>query len=94
MKNKLLSKFIKLKVADLKNEAHFKYKQYRYLFSTLLKGSKQSFFKNYFQTNINDLKNTWKDIKKLVSLKIASKVVSSTVLENNITLIKPKGIAT
>ena len=27
VKNKLLSKFIKMKDADLKNEAHFKYKQ-------------------------------------------------------------------
>ena len=31
-KNKLLSKFIKLKEADLKNEAYFKYKQYRNLY--------------------------------------------------------------
>ena len=93
MKNKLLSEFIKLKVADLKNEAHFKYKQYRYLFPTLLKGSKQSFFKNYFQTNINDLKNTWRIIKNLISMKITSNSLPSTVIKNHITLTKPRDIA-
>ena len=44
-----------MKDGDLKNEAHFKYKQYRNLLSTLLKRSKQSYFTNYFQTNMNDL---------------------------------------
>ena len=46
VKNKLLSKFIKLRDVDLKNEAHFKYKQYRNLLSTLLKRSKQSYLTN------------------------------------------------
>ena len=93
VKNKLLSKFIKLKDADLKNEAHFKYKQYRNLLSTSLKRSEQSHFANYFQKNINDLKNTWKDIKKVIYLKRTSNSVSSAVIENNITLTKPKDIA-
>ena len=55
MKNKLLLKIIKLKDADIKNKAHFKYKQYKNRLSTLLKRSKQSYFTNYFSTNINDL---------------------------------------
>ena len=66
MKNKLLSKLIKLKDANLKNEVRFKFKEYRNLLSTLLKRSKQSYFTNYFQTDINDLKNTWKGIKKRI----------------------------
>ena len=56
VKNSLLSKLIKLKDADLKCEVHFRGKQYRNHLSTLLKRSKQSYFTNYFQTNINDLK--------------------------------------
>ena len=47
----------------------------------------------YFQTNINDLKNTWKGIKKLISLKRTSNFVPSAVIENNFTLIKPEDIA-
>ena len=86
MKTKLLSKLIKQKDADFKNETYFKYKQYRKLLSTLLKISKQSCFANYFQTNIR------KDIRKLTSLKINSNSVPSVVIENNFTLTKPKDI--
>ena len=42
----------------MKNEAHLKYKQYQNILSALLKRSKQSYFTNYFQTDIDDLKNT------------------------------------
>ena len=93
MKNKSLSKFIKLKDVHLKNEAHFKYKQYRNLLSTLLKRGKYSYFTNYFQTNINDNKNTWTGIKRLIiSLKRTSNYVTSAVI-GYITLTKPKNIA-
>ena len=54
---------------------------------------KQSYFTNYFQTNINDLKNTWKGFKKLISLKRTSNSVPSAVIENTVTLTKPKDIA-
>ena len=68
---------------------YFKYKQYRNLLLTLVKRSKQSYFTNYFQTNINDLKNTWKAIK----VPISSNSVPSPVIEDNITLTKPEDIA-
>ena len=63
------------------------------LLSTLLRRSRQSYFTNYFQANINDFKNTWKDIKKLMSLKRTSNSVPSAGIENNSTLTKPKDIA-
>ena len=31
-------------------------------------GSKKSYLTNYFPTNINDFKNTWKGINKLINL--------------------------
>ena len=37
--------------------------------STLMKESKKSYFTNYFQNNLNNLKSTWKGIKNLISLK-------------------------
>ena len=37
--------------------------------STLMKEGKKSYFTNYFQNNLNDLKSTWKGIKNLISLK-------------------------
>ena len=50
IKNRLLTKYIKLKDVTLKNEAQIKYKQYRNLLPTLIKESKKSYFINYFQT--------------------------------------------
>ena len=92
MKKKLLSKFIKLKDVDLKNEAHFKYKQCRNLLSTLRKEVYNHILQIIFQKNINDLKNIWKGIKKLKSLKRTSNSEPSAVIKNNITLTKPKDI--
>ena len=82
-----------MKDVALKSEVHFTYKKYRNLLSSLLKRSKQSHFTNYFQTKINDLQNTWKGIKNLVSMKRTSNSVPSVVNENNITLTKPEEIA-
>ena len=42
---------------------------------------------------MNNSKKNWKDIRKLISLKITSNSVPSTVIENNITLTKPKYVA-
>ena len=53
----------------------YKYNQYKNLLSTLLKRGKESYFTNYFQTNINDLKNTSKYITKLSLLKRTSNSV-------------------
>ena len=58
----------------------------------MLRRSKQSYFTNYFQANINDLKNTWKGIKKLIYLKRTSNSVPSAFIENDITLTKLKDI--
>ena len=56
IKNKLLTKFIKLKEPTLKNEAHTKYKLYRTMLARLLKRSKHTYFSSFFQNYINHLK--------------------------------------
>ena len=59
IKNKLLTKFIKLREPTLKNEARTKYKLYRNMLAMLLKRSKDAYFSSFFfQNRINDLKNT------------------------------------
>ena len=68
IKNHYLSIFIKLEDPHIRMEAQNKYKKCRYLILTLPKRSKQSYFTNFFQENIKDLKNTWKGIKN-ISLK-------------------------
>ena len=82
IKNHLLTKYIKRKDVILKNEAQILYKQYRKLLPPLIKEGKKSYFTNYFQNNLNNLKNTWKGIKNLISLKKLSNVVPSNVSDN------------
>ena len=75
VKNKLLTNFINKKDPILKEEFHTNYKKYRNLLSTLMKKSKQTYYDKYFERNWNNIKNTWKGIKSLISLKtVASSV--------------------
>ena len=63
VKNKLLKKFINKKDLQIKAVCHEKYKKYRNILSTLLKESKQIYYTKYFESNWNNIKNTWKGIK-------------------------------
>ena len=69
VKSNLLAKYLKLKGLSLKNEAQIKHNHRRNILSILLKESKKSYIKTYFQLKIYDLKSTWKGIKNLISLK-------------------------
>ena len=68
---------------------HVKYKQYRNLISTLLKRSKHLYFTKFFSDNLNNLRNTWKGIKSLISLKTASHSSLSSIYYNNKTVTSP-----
>ena len=56
VKNKFLHDFIKKKDRTIKAEPHLKYKNHRNLIPTLLKRSKQSYYKKYFESNLNNSK--------------------------------------
>ena len=44
-----------------------------------MKESKQAYYDKYFERNLNNIKNTWKEIKSLISLKtVASSVHINT----------------
>ena len=58
-----------------------------------MKESKKSYFTNYFQNNLNDLKSTWKGIKNLISLKELPNVASSNIFDNSRSLTEPQEIA-
>ena len=53
----------------LKQETHIEYKNFKNLLSTLMTKSKQTYYNKYFETNVNNIKNKWKGIKSLISLK-------------------------
>ena len=50
VKNKFLFEFIKKQDPTIKAELHLKYKNHRNLISTLLKRSKQNYYKTYFES--------------------------------------------
>ena len=58
-----------------------------------MKESKKSYFTNYFQNNLNDLKSTWKGIKNLISLKELPNVVPSNIFDNGRSLTELQEIA-
>ena len=93
IKNSLFVKFIKSNDINQRNEMHIKYKQYRNLISTLLKRSKRLYFTKFFNDNLNNLKNTWKGIKNLISLKTVSHSSPSSIYYNNKTVTSPFEIA-
>ena len=92
IKNHLLTKYIKLKDVTLKTEAQIRCKQYRNLLSTLMKKRKKFYFKNHFQSNLNDLKSTWKGIKKIISLKELPNIASSSIFYNGRSLTEPQDV--
>ena len=79
----MLTNFINKKERVLKEEFHTKYKKNRNLLSTLMKKSKQAHYDKYFERNCNNIKNTWKGIKSLISLRtVASHVPTVLSLDN------------
>ena len=94
VKNKLFVNFINKKDPILKGEFHTNYKKYRNLLSTLMKRSKQAYFGKYFEANWNNIKNTWKGIKSLITLKsVASNVPIVLSPDNGDTIANPYDIA-
>ena len=66
IKNKFLTKFVNTKHPI---KTHIEHKNYRNLLSTLMKKSKQAYYNKYFETNWNNINNTRKGMKSLISLK-------------------------
>ena len=90
MKNKLHTIFINKKGPILKEEFQTDYKKYKNLLSTNVKKSKQGYYDKYFETNWNNINNTWKGIKSLISLKtVASSVPTVLSLDNGDTITNP-----
>ena len=72
IKNKLFRDFINKKGLTQKTELHIKYKTYRNMLSTLMKKSKQNYFIKFFENNLKNLKNNWKGIRIVISVKNSS----------------------
>ena len=94
MKKKLLTNFINKKDPILQEECHTNYKKYRNLLSTIMKESKQAYYDRCFGKNWKNIKNRWKGIKSLISLKtVASSIPTVLSLDNGDTITNPYDIA-
>ena len=81
-----------LKTDDLNadNSTQDIYKKYRNLLSTLMWISEQVCYVKHFQTKWNNIKNIWKGIKSLGSLKTAASSVPTVLsLDNGETTTNP-----
>ena len=59
-----------------------------------MKKSKQAYYDKYFKRNWNNVKNTWKGIKSLITLKaVASPVPTVLSLNNGDAITNPYDIA-
>ena len=58
-----------------------------------MKESKQAYYDEYFESNWNNIKNTWKGIKCLISLKtVTSHVPTVLSIDNGYTITNPYDI--
>ena len=65
----MFKKHIKLKDPVTKTETHDRHKNYINLLSTVIKKSKKKYYNELFKNNMNNMKNTWKGLRNLISCK-------------------------
>ena len=59
-----------------------------------MKKSKQAYYDRYFEKNWKNIKNTWKGIKSVISLKAVASIVPTVLsLDNGDTITNPYDIA-
>ena len=93
VKNKFLTYFIKKKDPAKKAKLHLQDKNHRNLLSTLLKKSKENYYKKYFESNWNNAKIIWKGIKSIITLKDITSSVPRTISQGENLITNPYDIA-
>ena len=58
-----------------------------------MKRCKQNYYSKYFESNLNNIKNTWKGIKSIISMRIFSLVTPTLLIFQSETIDNPKRIA-
>ena len=93
VKNKFLTNFIKKKDPAKKTELNLQYKNHKNLLSTLLKKSKENYYKKCFESNWNNAKIIWKGIKSVITLKDITSSVPRTISQGENLITNPNDIA-
>ena len=63
------------------------------MLSTLIKKSKQNYFTKFFEDNLENLKNTWKGIKSITSMKSSFSNTPTLLNFQNVNINNPERIA-
>ena len=66
---------------------------YRNEINHLIRISKTNYYNNYFSTNKANIKNVWKGIKQIISLKPMACGLPSKILYDDVELVESKPIA-
>ena len=93
IKNNFIKKFITAKDAQIKERYHKEYTDYRNLLSIILKQSKTNYYKHYFESNWNSIKNTWKGIKSIITIKEISAGIFQSLSVDTATISNPMAIS-
>ena len=56
------------------------------MLSTLLKKSKTNYYNQYFKANMNNIKNTWKGIKSIITIKNLSSDIPKSLSSSGFTI--------
>ena len=72
---------------------HTRYKEYRNLLSTLLKRGKTNYYNHCFHINWNNIKNTWKGTKSILTIKPNLSDIPKILNTNDSTITNPIEIA-
>ena len=68
-------------------------KKYRNRLSTLLKESKLIYYTKYFESNWNKIRNTWKRIKTIISIKNITTTIHHSIEFNKRTITDPTAMS-
>ena len=92
-RDKIYKTFIKAKQLDIKKEYESQYKTLRNQIVKLCGVSKLTYFRNFFQINAGNIKNTWKGINKVINISNNIRNTSSSLIVNNKLISDPVKVA-
>ena len=92
-RDNLLRKYINTNEQNSKEELRKEYVKIRNQIVSLIRKSKKTHYQKYFAVNANNIRETWKGIKSIISIQNSTKSHPSTMKNGNDTITEPNHIA-
>ena len=93
IKNSLLQKFLTLKDSQAKEIFHKKHADYRNILNTICDKSKTNYYKNYFESNWNNMKKIWTGTKSFLTIKNISVDIPKSISVDGTNISNPIAIS-